>query len=396
MSIANVNTLDKLDLDGKRVLMRVDFNVPLQNGEITDDTRIKAALPTIEYILAHAKQLVLASHLGRPDGVDANLSLEPIAAHLSTLLQQNVSLLSDYQHNHVHKLAAQMPEAKLIVLENLRFYKEEKQNDHAFANNLAKGFDCYVGEAFGTLHRAHASVVGAPRCFPASQRGVGFLVAEELQALTKVTAAAEPPFLLIIGGAKVRDKITVILNLLKHCHQVLVGGSMAYAFLQHAGHAIGKSRVDVQPEHVAAIINTAAERRVEIMLPVDHVGSEKLAPDSPAVYVDNPALPADLIGLDIGSKTSSLYSRVISQARTVFWNAPLGKFEWDNYANGTRTVATAIAKNSEAYRVVGGGDSLAAIKKFDLDNFDHISTGGGASLQYLSGEPLVGLKALAD
>lgn len=397
VSIANVNTLDKIELEGKRVFMRVDFNVPLQDRVITDDTRIRAALPTIEYILARAKQLVLASHLGRPaDGVDANLSLEPIAAHLSELLQQNVSLLSDYQHNHVHKLAAQMPEAKLVVLENLRFYKEEKQNDRVFADSLAKGFDCYVGEAFGTLHRAHASVVSAPLCFPVAQRGVGFLVAGELQALAKVTATAESPFVLIIGGAKVRDKITIILNLLKHCHQVLVGGSMAYAFLQHAGHAIGKSRVDVQPEHVTAIINTAAERKVKIILPIDHIGARQLTPDSPAIHVDSSDLPADVIGLDIGSKTSALYSQVIAQARTVFWNAPLGKFEWDNYANGTRKIATAIANNIDAYRVVGGGDSLAAIKKFDLNNFDHISTGGGAALQYLAGETLVGIKALAN
>ena len=396
MSITNVNTLDKLDLDGKRVFMRVDFNVPLKNGEITDDTRIKAALPTIEYTLAHAKQLVLASHLGRPQGITADLSLEPIATHLSKLLQQNVALLSDYQHGQVIRLAAQMPESKLVVLENLRFYKEEKSNDQNFANNLAKGFDVYVGEAFGTLHRAHASIVGAAHCFLASQRGVGFLVAGELLALAKITTTAEPPFLLVIGGAKVRDKITVILNLLKHCHRVLVGGSMAYAFLKHAGHEVGQSRVDVQPEHVAAITSAAAKRRVEIMLPIDHVGAKEMTADSPPIQVDTSSLPASVIGLDIGRKTSMLYSQAIAQARTIFWNAPLGKFEWDNYAHGTRTVANAIANNTEAYRVVGGGDSLAAIKKFNLHNFDHISTGGGAALQYLAGESLPGLKALAN
>ncbi|MDE3269585.1 MAG: phosphoglycerate kinase [Pseudomonadota bacterium] len=394
MPINNVNTLDKLQLDGKRVIMRVDFNVPLQNGKITDDTRIKAALPTIEYILARARQLVLASHLGRPDGVVSDLSLEPVAAHLSELLQQNVSLLNDYHHNSVFKLATQMPEEKLIVLENLRFYKEEKSNDRDFAGNLANGFDIYVGEAFGTLHRAHASVVGAPQFFSPSQRGVGFLVAGELLALEKITAAAKPPFLLIIGGAKVRDKITVILNLLKHCHQVLVGGSMAYAFLQHAGYEVSKSRVDVQSEHVEAIIRTAAERKVEIILPSDHVAAQQLAADATPIHVDSPSLPVDSIGLDIGSKTSAQYSRIIAKARTIFWNAPLGKFEWDSYAQGTRVVATAIAANRDAYRVVGGGDSLAALKKFNIDGFDHISTGGGAALQYLAGEPMAGLKAL--
>ena len=395
MHIADVNTLDELDLTGKNILMRVDFNVPLQDGYITDNTRVLAALPSITHVLQKAEKLVLASHLGRPQGAtDEQLSLEPVAQHLSQLLQENVSILRDYRRSNVFSLAKQMHEARLIVLENLRFYPEEKQNNEGFAKCLAKGFDVFINDAFATMHRDHASVSAVAEHFSFAQRGVGFLVQKELQALGQLLNNAPPPFLLVIGGAKINDKIATLFNLLKHCHQVIIGGAMAYAFLRHQGYSVGKSLVDEQTHLVEAIFTAASERSVEILLPIDHCAANIHAADASPVYVDTPSLPEELLGLDIGKQTIKLYCQAINNANTILWNAPLGKFEWDNFAAGTQEIAAAISKN-KGLTVVGGGDTVAAIKHFGFTDFSHVSTGGGASLQYLAGERMHGLRALA-
>ncbi len=397
MSTISVRPLSELDLHDRKVFMRVDFNVPLRGGQVVDDSRVVAALPSIKYVLARAKLLVLASHLGRPQAgkPDAAFSLEPVATCLARLLQREVVLLRDYGMTNVVALAQQTG-GTLLLLENLRFHAGEKQNTTDFAKCLATGFDVYVNDAFGTLHRKHASVVGMPALFPPEACGIGLLVGAELAALDKVMHAAHRPFVFIIGGAKVSDKIAVILNMLKYCHYVLIGGGMAYSFLRQQGHNVGKSKVDTRQELITAILHHAAERRVNILLPQDHIAAGEFSELATPVQIDSSDLPDDLIGLDIGPRTRAHYSAVIARAGTILWNGPMGVCEWQNFARGTHAIATACHA-SQATSIVGGGDSVAAVKACGLaDGFAHLSTGGGASLKYLEGEPLVGLQALSS
>lgn len=388
-----VRSLPELQLDGRKVFMRVDFNLPLRDGQISDDSRVRAALPSIEQVLARAKLLVLASHLGRPQGEEPALSLEPVARHLAQLLRREVVLLRDYGEENVAQLLAQTG-TQLALLENLRFHAGEKQNAADFAQRLATGFDVYINDAFGTLHRQHASVSAVPALFAPTARGIGLLVSRELAALDGVMHASQPPFVFIIGGAKVGDKIAVILNMLKYCHHVIIGGGMAYSFLRYRGHAVGKSLIDKRRELIAAIVNSAAQRRVEILLPCDHIAAAAFSAQATPVQIDSPALPDNLMGLDIGPRTRTRYCETIARAGTVLWNGPMGVCEWENFDHGTRAIAAACHA-SDAITVVGGGDSVAAVKAYGLeDGFTHISTGGGASLKYLEGERLVGLQAL--
>lgn len=395
MTTHATRSLLELDLHERKVFMRVDFNVPLRDGQIIDDSRVRAALPSIKYVLERAKLLVLASHLGRPraGNSDPAFSLEPVATCLARLLAREVVLLRDYGTDNVAPLAQQTGGA-LLLLENLRFHPGERQNTVDFAQRLATGFDVYVNDAFGTLHRKHASVVGMPALFPAEARGIGLLVGAELTALAKVMQAAQPPFVFIIGGAKVSDKIAVILNMLKYCHYVLIGGGMAYSFLRQQGHNVGRSKVDTRQELVTAIQQCAAERGVKILLPQDHVAAREFSKQAVPVQVDSPDVPDDLMGLDLGPRTCASYSKIIARAGTILWNGPMGVCEWQNFTRGTYAIAAACHA-SHATTVVGGGDSVAAVKACGLvEGFTHISTGGGASLKYLAGEPLVGLRAL--
>ena len=410
MPVPQVRSLAELDLQDRKVFMRVDFNVPLHNGMIADDSRVRAALPSIAYVLERAKLLVLASHLGRPQAGkhDPACSLEPVATRLAELLGQEVELgsgkksrhersevvlLRDYGTANVASHAAQTG-GKLVLLENLRFHAGEKQNASAFVRSLATGFDVYINDAFGTLHRQHASVYGMPALFPPEARGIGMLVSKELDALDQVMHAPQPPFVFIIGGAKISDKIAVILNMLKYCHTVIIGGGMAYSFLRHRGHKVGKSKVDTRRELIAAILNSAAERRVDILLPCDHLAATEFSPQAEPVPVDTADLPDELMGLDIGPRTCEHYCQAIARAGTVLWNGPMGVCEWPSFAHGTQAIAAACHA-SYATTVVGGGDSVAAVKACGLvEGFTHISTGGGASLKYLEGEQLAGLQAL--
>ncbi len=395
MSAHDLRPLSALALPDRKVFMRVDFNVPLRAGKIADDSRVRAALPSIEHVLKQAKLLVLASHLGRPqgDGYDSAFSLEPVATHLAHLLAEEVVLLHDYDEGSVASLLTHTG-ARVILLENLRFHAGEKQNAADFAQRLATGFDVYINDAFGTLHRKHASVCGVPALFPPTARGIGLLVSEELAALDGVMHSAQPPFVFIIGGAKVSDKIAVILNLLKYCHTVIIGGGMSYSFLRQQGHKVGKSKVDTRQELVTAIVRSAAERGVKVLLPQDHIAAAEFSQHATPVQIDSPDLPDGLLGMDIGPRTCALYCQAIARAGTVLWNGPLGVCEWDNFARGTHAIATACHASC-ATTVVGGGDSVAAVKACGLsEGFTHISTGGGASLKYLAGERLVGLQAL--
>ena len=388
-----VRSLPELELHKRKVFMRIDANVPLHDGNITDDSRIRAALPSIKHVLEQASLLVLASHLGRPRAGDTSPSLEPVATRLAQLLEHNVMLLRDYHEGNVAQLAAQTS-GTLVLLENLRFHHGEKTNASDFAQRLAMGFEVYINDAFGTLHRQHASVSGMPAHFAPTARGIGLLVSRELETLNKLMHNAAPPFVFIIGGAKVSDKIAVILNMLQYCHYVIIGGGMAYSFLHHQGYAVGKSRVDTRQELLAAILRCAAKRNVKVLLPRDHLAATEFASHAVPVQVDSPALAADLIGMDIGPQTVASYCEAITRAGTVLWNGPMGVCEWESFAHGTHAIAAACHA-SNAVTIVGGGDSVAAVKACGLESgFTHISTGGGASLKYLEGERLPGLQAL--
>ena len=386
-----------LDLGDKRVFIRVDFNVPLRDGELTDDSRIVAALPTIELVRKQARMVVLASHLGRPkNGQDTRFSLAPVAERLRQLLDCDVALLQDYGNEPIIDLLQQIPEASVVLLENLRFHKGEKTNDRRFAEKLVAGLDVYINDAFATMHRQHASVVGAVQYFPIEQRAVGLLVEKELSAFDKALAQPQRPFVVILGGGKVHDKLAVILNLMRHCTHLLIGGGMAYTFLRHQGYRVGKSLVDTRAGVVDKIIETATRHRVEIILPCDHLAASEFTETASPVYLDTPQIDGNLRGLDIGKKTIDNYRQIIALAKTIIWNGPLGVFEWPAFANGTRAIAQACHDNN-GLTIVGGGDSCAAIKKFALeDGFTHVSTGGGASLSYLEGNGLVGLNALSS
>jgi phosphoglycerate kinase len=387
-----IKTVDALDVKGKRVFVRVDFNVPLtEDGKVADDARIRAALPTLRWLLAHDAKVIVASHLGRPKGRDPRLSLEPAGARLSELLEQDVVLADDCVGDGVRKLVQDLKEGKLLLLENLRFHADEEENAPAFAAALASLADVYVNDAFGTAHRAHASTAGMAALVPV--RGAGFLMKKELDYLGRILKNPEKPFVAILGGAKVSDKIKVLDNLLGKLEALLIGGAMAYTFLKAQGVAVGKSRVEEAKLGVAAeILEKARKLNVRIGLPRDHIAAQD--PDSPAQTVAGAAIPAGLMGLDIGPQTAAAYGEEIARARTVFWNGPMGMFEKKPFAEGTFAIARALA-HTKAITIVGGGDSAAAVAEAGLaDQMSHVSTGGGASLEFLEGREMPGVKAL--
>ena len=395
-----VRSVEQLDLPGKRVFVRVDFNVPIdkKTGAVKDDSRIRAALPTIRHAIGKKAKLILASHLGRPDGkLVPELSLENVGARLSQLLGQDVIFADDCVGDGVRKLVSDLREGQVLLLENLRFHPEEERNDEDFARQLASLAEAYVNDAFGTAHRAHASTVGMVKHVP--QRGAGFLMLSELKHLQPLLKGAQRPYLAILGGAKVSDKIKVIENLMARVDALLIGGAMAYTFMSARGIGVGASRVEKDKLDLARrVLDKAKQSRVELVLPVDHVVAREPKGGIETRIVDDP-IPDGWVGLDIGPKTVAQYEQRIAGAATVFWNGPMGMFEAPEYAAGTRAVAQALAKATArgATTVVGGGDSAAAIVEMGLaDKVTHVSTGGGASLEFLEGRELPGVKVLDE
>ena len=392
----NKKSVEDIDVSGKKVIVRCDFNVPQdENGRITDDKRIVAALPTIKYLLEHNAAVILCSHLGRPKGeFKMKYSLAPVAERLSELLGQKVTLAKDVIGEDAKKLAAALKPGEAMLLENVRFHKEEEKNDPAFAKELASMAEIYVNDAFGTAHRAHASTAGIADYLPAV---CGFLIQKEISIMGKALADPARPFVAILGGAKVSDKIGVINNLIEKCDTIIIGGGMSYTFMKAMGKEIGTSLCEEDKLDLAKdLMKKAEDKGVKLLLPVDTVCADHFAADATPVVYDAGALPADMMGLDIGPKTIELFSDAVKDAGTVVWNGPMGVFEFDAFAVGTKAVAKAIAA-SHAVSIIGGGDSAAAVEKLGFaDKMSHISTGGGASLEFLEGLVLPGIACLED
>lgn len=393
--MASIKTIDELDARGKRVLVRVDFNVPVSDGVVTDDTRIKAALPTIEKLVGDGARVILMSHLGRPsgEGFEEKFSLRPAALRLAELLGKPVAFAKDTVGEDAQEKAAALREGDVLLLENLRFDKREKKNDPAFCEELAKLGDAYVNDAFGTAHRAHASTAGVAALLPAY---AGYLMQREVSTLTGMLENPKRPFVAILGGSKVSDKIKVIDALIDKCETLVIGGGMCFTFLLAEGKQVGTSlKEDEWVARAGEMMEKAAARGCKLLLPVDVVCADRFAEDASALTCSVDAIPADMMGLDVGPETAKLYAEAIASARTVFWNGPMGVFEMDAFAAGTKAVALAVAANKEADTVIGGGDSVAAVNKFDLaDQMTFISTGGGASMELVQGEALPGVEAL--
>ncbi|HIX44424.1 MAG TPA: phosphoglycerate kinase [Candidatus Kurthia intestinigallinarum] len=384
-----------IDVKGKRVFVRVDFNVPMEDGKVTDDTRIRAALPTIQYLVDEGAKVILSSHLGRPKGeVKEELRLTAAGERLAELLGKPVKKLDESVGENVKAVVAAMEDGDIVLLENVRFHAGEEKNDPALAKQFAELADVYVNDAFGAAHRAHATTAGIAEFLPAVS---GFLMQKELDVLGKALADPERPFTAIIGGAKVKDKIDVINHLLEKVDNLIIGGGLSYTFTKAQGHEVGTSLLEEDKIDLAkSFIKKAEDKGVNFYMPVDAVVADEFSKDANTKVVDIDKIPADYMGLDIGPKTAEIYADVIKNSKLIIWNGPMGVFEMDAFANGTKAVANAMAE-TEGYTVIGGGDSAAAVEKFDVaEKMSHVSTGGGASLEFMEGKELPGVVALND
>ena len=387
-------TIEDISVESKKVLVRVDFNVPLnEKGEITDETRIQAALPTIKYLLDHHAKVILCSHLGRPKGeVKPEFSLAPVAKRLQVLLDTKVTFAKDVICPSADEAVANIQDGEVVLLENLRFHKEETKNDPEFAKKLASYADIFVNDAFGTAHRAHASTEGVTHYLPSV---AGFLIKKELEFMGGALENPQRPFVAILGGAKIADKIPVIENLFNKVDCLIIGGGMANTFLAAQGYHMGKSLVDADSIGLAnELLKKAKLKGVKILLPIDVVAADAFSNDAKTVMVPVDSIPEGYMALDVGSSTTMIFAEEINRAKTVIWNGPMGVAEMPNFAGGTRAVAEALA-NTSATTIIGGGDSAAAVKNLGFgDKMSHISTGGGASLEFLEGKELPGIAAL--
>jgi phosphoglycerate kinase len=392
----NKKTLKDIDVKGKRVFCRVDFNVPMKDGKVTDETRIRAAIPTIQYLVEQGAKVILASHLGRPKGeVVEELRLNAVAERLQALLGKDVAKADEAFGEEVKKTIDGMSEGDVLVLENVRFYPGEEKNDPELAKAFAELADLYVNDAFGAAHRAHASTEGIAQHIPAV---AGFLMEKELDVLSKALSNPERPFTAIVGGAKVKDKIGVIDHLLDKVDNLIIGGGLSYTFIKALGHEVGKSLLEEDKIELAkSFMEKAKKNGVNFYMPVDVVVADDFSNDANIQVVSIEDIPSDWEGLDAGPKTREIYADVIKNSKLVIWNGPMGVFELDAFANGTKVVAEALAEATDTYSVIGGGDSAAAVEKFNLaDKMSHISTGGGASLEFMEGKELPGVVALND
>ncbi|WP_342506147.1 phosphoglycerate kinase [Sporosarcina sp. FSL K6-2383] len=388
-------TMKDMQLEGQRVFCRVDFNVPMENGQVTDVTRIRAAIPTIEYMVEQGAKVILASHLGRPNGeVNEEMRLTVAGEKLAELIGKPVLKLDTSIGQEVEQAIASMKNGDIVLLENVRFHAGEEKNDADLAKNFADLADVFVNDAFGAAHRAHASTAGIADYIPAVS---GLLIEKELDVLGKALSTPERPFTAIIGGAKVKDKIGVINHLLDKVDNLIIGGGLAYTFLKAQGYEIGKSLLEEDKIDLAkSFIQKAKDNGVKLYLPIDVTIADDFSKDANTKVVKNDAIPADWEGLDIGTETAELYAKVIEESKLIIWNGPMGVFELEPFAGGTKRVAQAMAVTA-GYTVIGGGDSAAAVEKFGVaDKMDHISTGGGASLEFMEGKDLPGVSALND
>ena len=390
-------TVKDIDVQGKKVLVRVDFNVPMRDDVITNDVRIISAVPTINYLIEHKAKIILMSHLGRPEGkADPKFSLKPVAERLAQMLGRPVIFIGSPQvvDDQVRKAARELQPGEVLLLENTRFRPEDTVNAEPFTKELADLGEIYVNDAFGTAHRNNTSTTGVAKYLPAVS---GFLIEKEVKFLGQILESPTRPFVAIIGGAKVGDKILVIENLLKKVDTLIIGGGMAYTFFKAQGYEIGKSILDKENVDLAAnLLKKAKDAGVTLLLPVDTVCADEFSNDAKKQVFDSHDIPADMMGMDIGPKTMALFAEAMEDANTIFWNGPMGVFEMDNFADGTRAIAEAMAK-SDGVTIVGGGDSAAALEKFGLQyDMTHITTGGGASLEFLEGKILPGIAVLED
>ena len=393
--MAEIQTIESMQPAGKRVIVRVDFNVPLKDGVVTDDTRIRAALPTINYLLQAGAKVILMSHLGRPkgEGYEEAFSLAPVAKYLATMVDAPVVFATDTVGEDAQAKIAAMEPGQIVLLENLRFDKREKKNNEEFCKELAALADEYVNDAFGAAHRAHASTAGIAAFLPAY---AGFLMSKEVNTLTGMLDEPKRPFVAILGGSKVSDKIKVIDALISKCDTLIIGGGMCFTFLMAQGKAVGTSlKEEDWVERAGEMLKKAEAAGVSLFLPVDVVCADKFAEDAATKIASVDEIPEDMMGLDVGPETAKIYAEAIAGAKTVFWNGPMGVFEMAAFEAGTKEVALAVAANKEADTIIGGGDSVAAVNKFDLaDQMTFISTGGGASMELVQGEQLPGVVAL--